>query len=163
MVNHNQYNSTVIMKNLELIEKFSVILGTFAVIGALIIAKSEFDLSKKTELKSTAIEALKEVRNIDFINSSIRLKKFIIEKKIIDSNSIDIFNNDLNRVLNVYDNIAILYNNNLADKCIIKSNIYDAVSEILNLIDSIGSEKINKKMINIKILVSNLQNQQCNE
>lgn len=126
-----------------------------SVIVAIIFGISEILQNKETERRKIAIEAVAKTRSIDFIKSFTRLKTAYISNKNIEIISDSTYIDDLNYLMNTYDNIAILYKHDIADKNIIKQSIESNLIEFSKIINSIkGYPKAYKE--NINYLLHNL-------
>lgn len=114
------------------IERMISILAKFAVIIGIIFAFFQIIQSNRIERRSIAIETVKQTRSKEFIKAYTRLKTAYKSKQIKDQYSLI---DDINYIMIIYDNIANLYINNLADKCIIKKSVYFAVRDFTPILD----------------------------
>jgi hypothetical protein len=135
----------------------TTIFANIAVIAGIIFAIIQIDQSTRSERRRVAIEAVKEVRTNDFLKAYARLKTAYIAKNTKDNSLIT---DDLNYVMNVYDNIAVLYIYNIADRCIIKNSIYPAVEEVYAMLTFFSYPEEYKK--NFNTLKNLLVNDHCN-
>jgi hypothetical protein len=123
---------------LRKLEEWIPTLANLAVIFGLFFAYYTIKHSSDLERRRAAIEAVIQVRTADFQKSLARLKTFYAPMKtgdktfVLDNSTTD----DINQVMNVYDHIAILYINDVADRCIIKESIYSAVKELSSILDA---------------------------
>lgn len=160
------------------VQKIMSILASLAVIIGVVIALRQLRQtdtierqrslqSEVAEKRRLAIESVGQTRSVEFLRAYRRLKvaysnRYIEAKKmesleereekraLIDS---------LNYVMNVYDSIAIMYNHNLADRCIIKENIYSGSNEIATFCDAFSYPEGYRK--NFNILLALMEQQQC--
>ena len=109
---------------LKKIDKIIALLANLTVISGIFFAVYQIIESKQLEKRSIAIEAINSTRSNDFIKA---YNKLLHE---------DITADDLNYVIGVYDTIANLYTNDLADQCIIKENLYLTAKDILRILDN---------------------------
>jgi hypothetical protein len=107
-------------------EKVISVFANAAVIAGIMFAFYQIIQSNNFEKRRIAIEAISPTRSNDFLISYTKLINAYREKRL---SSISL-NKDLYYVMNVYDNIAILYLNGLADKSLIKENSYTAIMNL---------------------------------
>jgi len=111
---------------LEKAEKIFSIISSFCIIGGIIIALIQYNLSASSEKRERAIETINRTYNSEFLKSLTNLKG--CEK--IDNDGL---NNDMNLVFNTYYIISIIYNNNIADNTIINKAIMSGVIDFIGL------------------------------
>lgn len=117
------------------VERFFALLANLAVIGGVWFAVNQLRQADVLEQRRVAIEAVGQTRTPEFLSAYRRLKdahasqqvKAEDREKLVDS---------LNQVMSVYDQIAILYVHNVADKCIIKAGIHRGASEMAPIASS---------------------------
>ncbi len=111
----------------ETVERLISIASNIAVIAGIVFAFIQVDQSNQSEKRLVAIEAIRQTRTDDFIKSYTRVKSaFQLKVNIAQDNSLI---DDINFIKNTYDNIAILYLNDLGDKNIIREAIYLGVKD----------------------------------
>lgn len=140
------------------IEKLISILANVAVICGIIFALVQITQANKSEKRRISIDAVSQTRSNDFLKAYARLKTAYTSQEVKDHTSLI---DDLNFVINVYDNIAILYINDLADKSIIKANIYPTAKELSSILDAMSYPKEYKK--NIETLLVLMEKESCKQ
>lgn len=138
------------IKNLE---KLISILANIAVICGIIFVLIQITQANEFEKRRIAIDAVSKTRSNDFLKAFARFKTACSSQEVKDHT---IFIDDLNFIINVYDNIAILYINDLADRAIIKANIYLAAKELSSILNTLTYPKVNNK--NFKIFLTSMEN-----
>jgi hypothetical protein len=101
-------------------------------------------MTKESEKRQNAINAISTTRSSEFLKAYARVKTAYNSRKTEDAASLI---DDLNYVMNVYDNIALLYINNLADRCTIKNSTYPAIKEVQSIADAMSYPKEYRKNI----------------
>jgi hypothetical protein len=134
----------------DLISKLSVIIAVLFVIFQL-------NQNDRLERRRIAIEAVNKTRQVEFIQAYARLKTFRQTKQVEEKQT---FVDDLNYVMSVFDNIAILYLNGLADPCVIKNAIEFNLDEVLMIINSLENYPIEYRR-NIDLLKKKLEKKFC--
>lgn len=102
--------------------------------------------AKLTEKRQNTINAVIQTRSIDFLKAYGRLKAVQKSGQVKDVGSTSVVN-DLNYVMNTYDHIALLYMNDLVDRCIVKNTIYSAIEEIMPIWETMKYPKEYRKNI----------------
>lgn len=106
---------------LHILANGAVLLGVFFAV---------FQLRQTARIESVrlAVDTTNTTRTADFLRSY---------KKLLDAHhqdpdmlNTDSLDDDLNFVMSVYDNIAILYIHNLADRDLIKTHVSDAMKKL---------------------------------
>src|ERR1043166_5092849 len=89
-----------------------------------------FQLTQTNSIESrrVAIEAIRQTRTPEFLKA-FRQAKLAYETGSVDEKDKDALVDSINHVMNVYDDIAIIYASGTADKCLIKGSIYSAAKE----------------------------------
>ena len=134
----------------DLVSKLSVIIAIFFVVF-------QFNQNERLERRRIAIEAVNKTRQVEFIQAFTRLKTVYETKKVDEKQT---FVDDLNYVMSVFDNIAILYLNGLADPCVIKNAIEFNLDEVLMIIHSLENYPIDYRR-NIELLKKKLEKKSC--
>lgn len=122
----------------ERIAKWLSMGANVVVIVGIIFAFVQFQHVKQSEKTQNAINAISQLRSSDFLKAYTRLKTASASKQTLDSTAVI---DDLNFVMNVYDNVALLYVNDLADRCVIKNGTFVAVKEVSAICDSLSYPK----------------------
>lgn len=123
------YNKKWLIK----IERIISIIANISVIVGIIFVFIQIIQSNHFERRRIAIETISQTRSNEFLKAYTRIKTYHNSKQVKDYNSLV---DDINYVINAYDNIANLYINNLADKCIIKRSVFSATKELSPILDS---------------------------
>ncbi|MCK5056366.1 MAG: hypothetical protein KAT34_06915 [Candidatus Aminicenantes bacterium] len=105
-----------------------------SIVVAVILGLLQLHQSNQSEKRLIAIDAVKQTRTVEFLKALTRLREGFENKKIDD---METFRDNLNYVMGVYDNIAILYLNDVVDKCIIKESVESGLNTFVLIIDSI--------------------------
>lgn len=132
-------------KRLRKVQYITTIIANLAVLIGIIFALIQIVQSKHIERTRIAIEAVNKVRSNDFLKAYKRLKIAYSKNTEEDPAIID----DLNYVMNIYDNIAVLYIFNIADRNIIKNSIYPATEEIAAMSNFFSYPREYKKNFNV--------------
>lgn len=115
-------------------EPLVTVIGGVAIILGIYFAYKQLQLSTTLEKRRTAIEAIYQVRTPEFQNALADLKLANNSRKgkiVLDDPMID----KVNYVMNVYDHIAMLYIDDLADRCIIKESTHSSIKELSKIND----------------------------
>lgn len=115
--------------SLGALERVLSILASFATAAGIFFAFCQIRLSNTIEKRGVAVEAIRQTRSAEFIKAFRQLKT-AYENKQVDEKDKDSLIDSLNHVMNVYDDIAVLYINDIADKCIIKDSIYSSAKQM---------------------------------
>jgi hypothetical protein len=115
--------------SLEAFERILSILASVATAAGIFFAIYQIRLSNTIEKRGVAVEAIRQTRTAEFIKAFRQLKT-AYETRQVDEKDKDSLIDSLNHVMNVYDDIAVLYLNDIADKCIIKDSIYSSAKEM---------------------------------
>lgn len=128
--------------------------------------KDTITLSAITEKRRIAIEAVDRTRSVEFLKAYREVKVAyhtaradLAEKKSLEEKQdlIDSFN----YVMNVYDSIAIMYINDLADRCIIKDNIYSGSKEVSTFCDAFSYPEEYRR--NVNTLLALMEQEKCEQ
>ncbi|HEX8129847.1 MAG TPA: hypothetical protein VF527_12155 [Pyrinomonadaceae bacterium] len=126
------------MSKIEQLEKtLAMTANTFVIVG-IIVAVISLHMTSESEKRQNAITAISTTRSSDFLKAYTRLKTVHQSHETQDAVSLI---DDLNFVMNTYDNIALLYSNHLADRCLIKNSTYPAIKEILSISGALSYPK----------------------
>ena len=121
---------------MELIKRTNIILSILASIAMIIgifYAVLEYHHKKTNDKLLFTIEAINQTKTDKFINSYKRLKISYHSQKIDDINQ---YTDDLNYVLNIYDNIAILCIHDLTENCMVKEAVYADLEFFIEIMKS---------------------------
>jgi hypothetical protein len=110
-------------------ERVLSILASLATAAGIFFAIYQIRLSNTIEKRGVAVEAIRQTRSSEFIKAFRQLKT-AYETRQVEEKDKDSLIDSLNHVMNVYDDIAVLYLNDIADKCIIKDSIYSSAKEM---------------------------------
>jgi len=110
-------------------ERILSILASLATAAGIFFAIYQIRLSNAIEKRGLAVQAIRQTRTAEFIKAFRRLKT-AYETRQVEEKDKDSLIDSLNHVMNVYDDIAVLYINDIADKCIIKDSIYSSAREM---------------------------------
>jgi hypothetical protein len=135
-------------------------LATIAGIVGLFIALFQFQQSKKSEKTQNAINAISQTRSSDFLKAYARLKTAHNSNSVKAEDTASLID-DLNFVVNTYDNIALQYINNIADRCVLAIAINSGIKEILPVCDKMSYPKEYKK--NIDKLLALMERDHCGQ
>ncbi len=131
------------------IGKVISILANIAVICGIMIAYLQIRQLNKLEKTRIAIETLKQKRTDHFLKAFTRLKTIrssdIISKYLEGEPRITLID-DLNFVMSVFDNIAFLYINDLADKSVLGNAVYSDMEEYSRMLEYVSSSYMSKSI-----------------
>jgi hypothetical protein len=129
--------------------------NVFVIVGIVLAVVSIF-MTRQSERRQTAINAINTTRSNEFLKAYARLKTVYNSHQTADSVAMI---DDLNYVMNTYDNIALLYSNHLADRCLLKDSTYPAVKEILAISDELSYPKESRK--NVERVAALMEREDC--
>ena len=109
------------------IEKGLAMLTNVVVIFGIYFGFAQLRAAKQSEKIQNAINAINQTRSSDFLKAYARVKTATQTKHADDQVSLI---DDLNYVMNTYDNAALLYIKDRADKCMIKEATFSSVQEL---------------------------------
>ena len=119
------------------------IAANVTVVAGIIFAGFQFSHTKHSEKLQTAINAVNQTRSSDFLKAYTRLKTASLEG-IQPPYPIPLID-DLNYVMNTYDNISLLYLSDLADRCVVRDGTHAATKEMSSIADSLSYPKEYRK------------------
>jgi hypothetical protein len=114
------------VRNLERAFSFFANVAVVVGIGFAVYQVRQTDV---TERRRIAIEAVGQTRSPEFLTAYRRLKDAYASKQVNAGDSERLLDS-LNHVMNVYDNVAILYAYGVGDRCIIKAGIESGAREV---------------------------------
>jgi hypothetical protein len=119
------------------------LVSNLIVIGGIFVALYQLRQSDLFEKRRTAIEAVNQVRSPEFLQA---FKRFTTNS-YTEEEAAKLRDDDANYVTNTYAHIALLYNNGLADKCVIKETCCLAVKKVLASCGAALCSDVNKAII----------------
>lgn len=119
------------------VERSFSLLANAAVVTGIGFALYQLHQSNTFEKRRIGIEAVSQTKSAEFLKAYRMLKSAEETRQVADEEKIALVDS-LNHVMNVYDNIATLYINDLADKCIIKNGVYSGAKEMAPISDSLS-------------------------
>lgn len=141
----------------QTLEKPFALLANVVVVLGIIFALVQYIQSNRAEKRRLAIEAVSQTRSNDFLKAYSNLKAAYRDGRIEgEPTSIK---DDINYVMNVYDHIALLYINDLADRCIIRNSIHPAVKDLLPICDAMSYPK--KYREHLDTLLNLMEQERC--
>jgi|SRR5579885_398448 len=111
------------------VERLFSFFANVAVVVGIMFALYQIKQAELTERRRVAIEAVGQVRSAEFLKD-YRMLKAAYSSKHVKEEDKDALIDSLNHVMNVYDNVAILYISDVADRCIIKNSIQSGAQEV---------------------------------
>lgn len=145
------------LRALNLIEKILAMTTNVFVIVGIFFAFIQLRASQQSERVQNAINAINQTRSSDFLKAYARVKTAAQTKRADDQiNLID----DLNYVMNTYDNTALLYLKDRADKCMIKEATLSSVQELPVICDQLSYPKDYRK--NLDEFLKQMNVERCN-
>ncbi|HKO95730.1 MAG TPA: hypothetical protein VJU86_01980 [Pyrinomonadaceae bacterium] len=126
------------------------------VIAGIIVALFQFFQSKRSEKVQNAINAINQTRSDEFLKAYARLKTAYNTGQAADQVTLI---DDLNYVTNTYDNTALLYINDLADRCVIRKAMFSTVQELASIYDKVSVPKEYRQ--NIDKFLDQMKNENC--
>lgn len=112
----------------ERMASIAAIGASLATVAGIFFVIYQIRLSNTIEKRRVAVEAVRQTRSAEFIKA-FRQSKVVYQTGKIDAKDKDALEDSVNHVMNVYDDIAVIYINDLADKCLIKESVYVAAKE----------------------------------
>ncbi len=141
-------------------ERLLSLMANATVVVGIVFAFYQIRQAELMEKRRVAIAAIGQTRTAEFLKA-FRILKTVHESKRIKEEEKEALLDSLNLVMNVYDNIAIVYLNNVADRCIIKRSIQSGAQEMSNISDFIGYNSTYRK--NFDALLNSMQQESCAE
>lgn len=132
------------------------VLANLSVFLGIVFAVYQIGNANRTERRRFAVEATRQTKAPEFIKS-LRQMKEAYETKRVDEKDKDSLIDSINYVMNVYDDIAVVYINDIADRCIIKDSIDSRVREAAKMRDALApsAPKEDKHLTLFLTLMSN--------
>ena len=132
------------------------VLANVAVVVGIAFAFVEIRRSSQAEMRRTTIEAIGPTRSPEFLKSYARLKTAVQKQEVADNSSVV---DDLNYVMNVYDNVAILVISDLVEPCIVKDAVYPALEDFRAILRGLSQPEGDRQ--NLDIASSMLAQHEC--
>ena len=169
-------------------EKITSIIANILIILGLIFALVQIIQVGRIEKRRIAIEAIEKIRTPEYIKAVARLKtitNFVKKEGIkpipisltqdrerletilnsIEIEGIELTNilliDDINYILNTYDNLAILYINDLVDKQIIENNVCENILEISDTLDFFECPDLTRYRRNFDRFLKIMEKEKC--
>jgi hypothetical protein len=160
-------------KIFKIATNISIIIGLLFTYIQIKQVNNQIKDNKEVEQRKQAVETVKQVRTKEFIISLSNFKSLITKNEKLGKSKIDECLKDLNFVLNVYDDIALIYLSDIADKCLILRNIKTSIIEFTELLDGFEGlipyeykdeiqNQIKFNRTNIDLLISEMKKINCN-
>ena len=141
---------------LNITERLVSVVADIVVIAGIIIGVLQLYQAISSEKRQNTINAVAQTRSNDFLQSYARLKT---AHKSNYNQTEDSVVDDLNYIMNTYDNIALLYISDVIDRCMIKNASYNAVEETLTLSESMKYPAEYSK--NIRVFLDMMKKKVC--
>lgn len=145
------------LRALTWFEKILAMLTNVFVIVGIFFAFVQLKASQRSEKIQNAINVINQTRSSDFLKAYARVKTAAQTKQVGDQISLI---DDLNYVMNTYDNAALLYLNDRADKCMIKQATFSTVQELPAISDELSYPKDYRK--NVDEFLKQMNAERCN-
>jgi hypothetical protein len=150
-----------IAKNVaSIIASLGIVIAVIGLYQADTFEKRRIVLSDISEKRRIAIEAVGHTRSVDFLKA-YRILKVTYHAKRVDPKTKESLIDSLNYVMNMYDSIAIIYINDLADRCIIKDNIYFSCIEVATFCDAFSYPENYRR--NFDTLLALMEQEKCEQ
>ncbi len=141
---------------LERSEKAVAMIANVFVIAGILIAVIQLCQSRQTERTQNAINTINLTRSSEFLKAFARLKTAVETQTVLDKVGLI---DDLNFVMNTYDNMALLYINDVADRCVLKNAIHPSLREIVDISDAFLYPKGSRQ--NVDKVLELMRNEAC--
>jgi hypothetical protein len=126
--------------------KLSTLAANLVVVVGIFFAFYQFTQSDAAEKRRLAIEAVSQTRSAEFLRAYADLRTAYHDGRV-EGDPIAVRDN-VNFVMSVYDHIALLYINDLADRCVIKNSVHPAVKDLLPICDAMRYPEENREHVN---------------
>jgi len=114
--------------SVERIASIVSIFASLATVAVIFFLTYQIRQTNTIEKRRFAVEAIRQTRSAEFIKA-FRQSKLAYQTGQIDEKDKEALIDSVNHVMNVYDDIAVIYISDIGDKCIIKGSIYSAAKE----------------------------------
>jgi hypothetical protein len=125
--------------------QWATLFTNIAVMAGILFAYYQFTEANKAERRRLAIEAVSQTRSAEFLKAYADLRTAYHDGRV-EGDPVAI-RDDINLVISVYDHIALLYINELADRCVIKNTVYTAVKELRPICDAMRYREENREHV----------------
>ena len=122
------------------VERIAAIVSIFAsvaTVAGIFFLIYQIRQTNTIEKRRFAVEAIRQTRSAEFIKAFRQLKT-AYETKQVNEKDKDSLVDSLNHVMNVYDDIAVVYMSDIADKCIVKDSVYSGANEMSAISDALS-------------------------
>lgn len=133
------------LRALNLIEKILAMTTNVFVIVGIFFAFAQLRAAKQSEKIQNAINAINQTRSSDFLKAYARIKTAAQTKQADDRVTLI---DDLNYVMNTYDNAALLYIKDRADRCMIKEATFSTVQELPAICETLSYPEAYRSNLN---------------
>jgi hypothetical protein len=121
-------------KKYEMIAQFIQVLANVAVVLGIIFAAFQLIQTKHIESNRLAVDVTDPTQRPDFLDSYERIMDaYNLDHDMLNTDSL---RSDLSFVMNVYDNIAILYLHHLVDPEIIEARVHDGMTRLVPILEA---------------------------
>lgn len=145
---------------LKQVERYFSLLANISVVIGIAFALYQIHQSNAFEERRTAIAAINQTRSSDFLKSYRSLKTAYETNQLADEER-DALIDSLNHVMNVYDNIAILYINDLVDRCIVNDAVYSGAKEMATICNALKYPPEYRQQFDL--FISLMEKEACNK
>jgi hypothetical protein len=139
-------------------ERVAAFLSSVAVVAGVFFAVYQLKQSDAAERRRAAIEVVGRTRSAEFLRDYRALKDVYLRGHISEEEKKSLAD-PMNHVMNVYDSAAVMYINNLADRCIIRDSVYGGAREMSEISDGLTYPPEYKG--NFDLFLSLMEKEQC--
>jgi hypothetical protein len=140
------------------VERVTALLSSVAVVAGVFFAVYQLKQSDAAERRRAAIESGGRTRSAEFLNDYRVLKAAYLRGHISEEEKVSLAD-PLNYVMNVYDGVALMYINNLADRCIIKDYVYEGAKEMAEISKGLSYPDDYRKNFDLSLRL--MEKEQC--
>ena len=127
-----------VWQTVEQIPSIASIAANVATATGIFVLIFQLTQTNSIERRRVAIETIRQTRTPEFLKA-FRQAKLAYETGSVDEKDKDALVDSINHVMNIYDDIAVIYASDTADKCLIKGSIYSAAKEWSNISRKVSS------------------------
>jgi len=139
---------------IECVKATASFLADIAVVLGIAFAVIQLTHADRSERRRVAIDAVNQTRSPAFLKAYTNLKMSYQGGQV--HGDLPLLE-DVNYLVNVYEHIALLYMNDLADKCLIRQSVYPALRELSPIWDAMSYPKNYRENID-RLLIAMEQN-----
>jgi hypothetical protein len=142
---------------LEASQQITAILANLVVVAGtvgVVLAYRQWQDAKRAEITQAAITAMSQTRTPEFLKAYSRLVR--VQRHPADATP---DSDDVDYVVNTYDQIALLYLNGVVDRCLVKRAIEDALQTLSPL--WANRSDLKKSTVNIESMRQAMQRARC--